>query len=93
MSEKPVLRTEEDWAYAVIDAYVEAFNRVSSAKPEERKLLLKKLEYECLKKLPDLFEALMILTKPEHRPIIYEFFKSFIGALKVWNKYRMKMLS
>jgi len=86
MSEKTTLKTEEDWAYAAIDAYIEAFNRVSSAKPEQREDLLNQLKYECLRKLPNLFEALMILTKPEHRPIIYDFFKALIGALEVWSK-------
>jgi len=77
---------EESWAYAVFDAFIEAFNRVSSAKPEDRARLMNRLKIEMLKKLPELFEALMILAKPEHRPLIYEFFKSIVGCIKSWSR-------
>ena len=89
MSEKKnpkALLTEEDWAYQVFDSFVEAFNRVASSKPEETDRLMNQLKIEFLKKMPDLFEALMILTKPEHRPVIYEFFKSFVAVIKRWSQ-------
>ena len=85
--------SETDWAYAVLDRFVEAFNRVSSAKDEEAKALLGKLQIESIKKLPSLFEALMIIVKPEHRPIVYEFFKALIGVIDKWSRYQTTRIS
>ena len=87
------ITSETDWAYATIDSFIEAFNRTSSANDQEAKALLSKLQLESIKKLPSLFEALMIIVKPEHRPIVYEFFKALIGVIDKWSRHQTTRIS
>lgn len=77
-----LITDETSWAYAVLDSYVEAFNRVASAKPEELPKLRNQLLIECQQKLPELFEALSSLVPREHKPILYLFFKNMVKAMK-----------
>jgi hypothetical protein len=44
--------------------------------------LLKQLRDETIQALPQIFDAFMILTIPEHRPIIYQLFKSIGNLLR-----------
>jgi hypothetical protein len=44
--------------------------------------LLKQLRDETIQALPQIMDALMTLTLPEHRPIIYQLFKSIVNLLR-----------
>ena len=79
--------TEEDigYAYAVIDALSKAMEHVA-INPER----IEQLELEFLKKMPELFEALMILLPVEHRGIIYELFQSTGRYARTWMKLKIK---
>lgn len=79
--------TEEDieYAYAVIDALSRGMDHVA-LNPEK----LEQLELEFIKKMPDFFEALMILLPTEHRGIIYELFNSTGRYARAWMKLKIK---
>lgn len=85
-TQQKVALNEIDYAYAVFDSYIEAFKRVTLAKPEEKTRLENQLKIECLKKLPKLYGALTLLTIPEHQPIIYAFFTAMVEVIESWSQ-------
>jgi len=60
----------------VIEALCAAIDYVE-AHPEK----INQLAAEVLNATPQIFEALIILTPPEHRPLIYQLFKSTLRLL------------
>jgi len=79
--------TDEDieYAYKVIDALTQGLDHVAT-NPEKTE----QLELEFVNKMPDLFEALMILLPVEHRGLIFELFKSTGRYARTWIKQMMK---
>ncbi len=75
--ESQVSQAQIDYAYQVLTALTEAIDR-TAADPK----LLQQLKAEALQKAPEIFDALMCITPPEHRPIIYELFKSLLNLAK-----------
>ena len=71
-----------NYAYSVLDAYIEAFNKVASAKPEEKQRLYNRLQIESMKKLSKLYGALTILVQQEHQPILYSFFNAQVNMVE-----------
>ena len=82
MAEKVVSEQSEfDYAYKVIDAIVEAMDRVTT-KPEYARVFVGDL----LQKMPDLIDALMMMTFPEHRPKLSELLRASSRMGAEWVK-------
>ena len=79
--EQEQLTSDMDFAYAVIDAVVEAMDRVT-AEP----ILAKKFVFDLLKGMPTFIDALMIMTKPEHRMKMGELVKASSRMGGEWVK-------
>ena len=73
------------WAYGVFDGLKQALDHVA-LNPEN----LEQLELELLNKMPDLFEALMVLLPVEHRGIVYEVFESTGRMGRTWMKKKIE---
>lgn len=76
---KKVREVEIDYAYGVIDAVVEAMDKVA-AKPELAEMFV----VDMLKKMPDLIDAIMIITREEHRPKMGELMKASSRMVASW---------
>jgi len=74
-----------EYAYQVIDALAQGLD-YAATNPEE----IERLETEMINKMPDLFEALMILFPPEHRGIIFELFKAIGRYTRTWIHQKIK---
>lgn len=79
--EKEKLESEIDYAYGVIDAVVEAMDRVA-VKPEYAELFV----VDMLRKMPEMVDALMVMTKVEHRPKMAELVKASSRMACAWLK-------
>ena len=77
--------SDVDYAYKVIDAVTEAMDRVA-AKPE----LAQAFMFDLLKKMPELVDALMGITMPEHRQKMAELVRSSARMLAIWAKVMTK---
>ena len=77
MSQK-LKEQQVDYAYQVTQALIEAIDK-TAAKPEK----LNQLKKELIENLPEIFEAVMTVTQPEHRHLIYELFKSITNLIRV----------
>ncbi len=76
MSQK-LKEQQVDYAYQVIQALIEGIDK-TAAKPEK----LEQLKKELVENLPEIFEAVMTITQPEHRHLIYELFKSITNLIR-----------
>ena len=85
MSEQKSQESDIDYAYKVIDAVTEAMDRVA-AKPE----LAQAFMFDLLKKMPELVDALMGITMPEHRQKMAELVRSSARMLAIWAKVMTK---
>jgi len=85
MSEQKSQESDVDYTYKVIDAVVEAMDRVA-AKPE----LAQAFILDLLKKMPELVDALAVITVPEHRPVMGKLVMSTSRMLAAWAKVMMK---
>jgi len=83
MSRADIEITEDDilYAYQVLDAFKQALDHVA-VNPDK----MEQLQLEFIKKMPNLFEALMILMPLEHRGIIFEMFQSTGRLSRSWMK-------
>jgi hypothetical protein len=81
MVERQKLENETDYAYGVIDAIVEGMDKVT-ANPA----LAQGFVFELLKKMPELVDALMIVTKTEHRLKMAELVKASARMAAEWVK-------
>ena len=70
-----------DYAYETIDAVVEAMDKVT-AQPE----LAIQFVAEFLQKMPEIIDALMEITMPEHRQAIAKMMKASAGMAASWLK-------
>ncbi len=70
-----------DYAYKVLEAIIESLDRVS-AKPEITKAFL----YSIQQKYPDILDAVMAITPPEHREIVGRAVKSLSRVTGTWLK-------
>ena len=68
-----------DYAYAVLNVLVESMDRVS-AKPEISKAFL----FSIQQKYPDILDAIMAITAPEHREIVGKAIKACARMTAVW---------
>lgn len=85
MSLKQKVKKEQiDWAYEVLDSLKAGADAVL-AKPE----LAGQFVVEVVAKLPDIFDAVMILTVPEHRQVVAEVMKSLAEVVKVWAESKV----
>ncbi len=86
-NQKPSLVSESDIIYAckVLDAVTEALDR-AAAKPQ----LIPQLSLELLKKSPDILDALLTLTIPDCRPVVYDLGKAALRLARVWIKLKKK---
>jgi len=80
-SEQKVNESEVDYAYAVLDAIVEAMDKVA-AKPELGQLFM----IDLLRKMPKFADALMIITPNEHRLKMAELVKASARMCGAWLK-------
>ena len=85
MSEQKSQESDIDYTYKVIDAVTEAMDRVA-AKPE----LAQAFMFDLLKKMPELVDALMGITMPEHRQKMAELVRSSARMLAIWAKVMTK---
>jgi len=85
MSNQKSQESDIDYAYKVIDAVTEAMDRVA-AKPE----LAQAFMFDLLKKMPELVDALMGITMPEHRQKMAELVRSSARMLAIWAKVMTK---
>lgn len=83
MSQEQVSKVDVDYAYGVLDALKQAFDKAAT-KPELGQALM----VEMIQKLPEIFDALMTVTKPEHRPAVYELVKAAGRMMKGWLSYQ-----
>lgn len=83
MSQKVISKEDIDYAYGVLDALRQAFD-AAAVKPELGQALM----VEMIKKLPEIFDALMTVTEPEHRPQVYELVKAAGRMMKGWLSYQ-----
>ena len=75
-------RSEDiDYAYAVIDVVAESMDKVA-AQPE----LAHQFVGELLQKMPNLIDALMTLTYPEHRKMMAKLISSSSRMCGAWLK-------
>lgn len=74
---------ELDFSYQTIEAFKASFDR-ALANPE----LSGKVFSELLSKFGILFEAVIILVEHEHRQVLYEMVRSYLGLMKEWAKNR-----
>ncbi len=70
-----------NWAYNTITSVVTAMDEVA-AKPE----FFARFNAELLKKMPDVIDAVMILTKEEHVGIMARFWKASTRLTGEWLK-------
>jgi hypothetical protein len=87
MSEQKSQESDFDYTYKVIDAVTEAMDRVA-AKPE----MAQEFIVDLLKKMPELVDALMTVTMPEHRQKVAELVKSSSGMIAAWAKMMAKSI-
>jgi hypothetical protein len=80
-SEQKSQENDIDYAYKVIDAITEAMDRVT-AKPE----LAQAFIIDLLTKIPELADALMGITLPEHRQKMAELVRSSARMIANWVK-------
>jgi len=76
---------EIDYAYAVIDAIAESMDKVAT-QPE----LTLRFGGELLQKMPQLIDALMVITIPEHRQAIKKLLGSSSRMVASWLKATQK---
>lgn len=81
MSEQKGQESSVDYAYKVIDAVVEAMDRVE-ANPE----LASAFIVDMLKKMPELVDALVVITMPEHRQKMADLVRSSSRMMVKWVK-------
>ena len=87
MTEKQITDAYITWAYAMLEGFIEAFNKVAGTTNQTEKLnLTKQLNQEYTESLPKLCEAFLILSQPEHRPLVHQFFKAYAGVFESWRK-------
>ena len=89
LNAKPSLAqaSEEEllWACKTLDAVAEALDRVA-AQPK----LAPKLAVELLKKTPTIIEAMLLITVPECRVVLYDLSKSALNLVRALAKEEMK---
>lgn len=80
MSKPQVIVSNEDLIYAVtvLDAIGESFDRIA-AQP----LHAPQLAIELLQNSADIFDALLAITQPEFRIVIYDLGRKAINAVKM----------
>lgn len=84
---KQVTEVQVTWAYSVIDSYIEAFKKVTvTTNQTEKYTLAAQLNQDFIESMPKLCEAFVILTNPEHRPIIFSFFRAYAEVFESWKK-------
>lgn len=76
MSEKEI-----EHSYKVLEALTGAFDYVAT-KPEKAGQLV----VELIESLPDVVDALMVITKDEHRPILAEVVGSAARMVRSWSR-------
>ncbi len=77
--EKKLTEEQIDYSYKVLETVCQAIDYVVTVEPER----LKQLINEIITNMPEIFDAFMIVSKPEHRPIIYQLFKSTLNLIKL----------
>ncbi len=77
--------TDLQYAYGVFDAVKRAMDHVA-LNPSK----LEQFELEFIKKMPDIFTALMLLLPTEHRGLIYEIFQSTGRFARTWMKLKIE---
>jgi len=85
MSQEQISETDIQYAYGVFDAVKNAMDHVA-LNPDK----LEQFELEFIQKMPDMFEALMLLLPTEHRGLIYEIFLSTGRYARTWMKLKIK---
>ena len=85
MSNRKSQESDIDYTYKVIDAVTEAMDRVA-AKPELAQVFI----VDLLTKMPELVDALMGITMPEHRQKMAELVRSSARMLAIWAKVMTK---
>jgi hypothetical protein len=78
---KKVSELSEEYSYKVLGAVAEAID-YTAAHPEKSL----QLAIELIQKAPVIYDAIINITKPEHRPIIFELFKSALNLAKALTK-------
>jgi hypothetical protein len=70
-----------DYAYEVLSTLMAAEDKVAQ-QPEKMQQLIN----ETVAHMPEIFDALMTITKREHRRLIYQLFKTTINLFKQIKK-------
>lgn len=79
VNQKQSTESRVEYAYAVIEAMAEAMDKVA-VKPE----LTEHFIVDFLRKMPELVDAVMIMTIPEHRQQIAKLLKSSSRMTAEW---------
>jgi len=86
MSEQEqVSEADLQYAYGVFDAVKRAMDH-TALNPEK----IEQFELEFINKMPNIFEALLLLLPTEHRGIIYEIFLSTGRYARTWMKLKIE---
>lgn len=85
MSQEQISETDLQYAYGVFDAIKRAMDHVA-LNPDK----LEQFELEFISKMPNMFEALMLLLPTEHRGLIYEIFLSTGRFARTWMKMKIE---
>jgi len=89
LNAKPSLAqaSEEEllWACKTLDAVAEALDRVA-AQPK----LAPKLVVELLQKAPTIIEAMLLITIPECRVVLYDLSRKALNLVRILAKEEMK---
>ncbi len=85
MSQAQTSEADLQYAYGVFDAVKRAMDH-AALNPEKQE----QFELEFINKMPQIFEALMLLLPMEHRGLIYELFLSTGRYARTWMKTKIE---
>jgi len=79
--------TEEEliWACKVLDTISEAIDR-AAAKPE----LIPRLSIELIQKMPTMLDALLTITQPDCRVVVWDTATSVRKMIRAWVEQKQK---
>lgn len=75
---------EIQYAHQIIETITKACEKVTQSHGQQQIKLADQLVLELLKNYPELVEAILTITPPEHRSVIYNFALSIKEPIKIW---------
>ena len=85
MSQEQTSEADIQYAYGVFDAVKRGMDHAALNPDKQEQFVL-----EFINKLPEIFEALMLLLPMEHRGLVYELFLSTGRYARTWMKTKIE---